>query len=251
MSLGKNWSLGHLQIVGVLWRAPMHQWTMKSWNGSTVRWASSEWSRVSTHKTTISAELQPGAHCCPSGWETQHVFPGTAATLLLLGQPGCCSWKDWLFPFELLHSGKQSRAYDAPLAHVVLSGGGTQGRDQQLPVKAASSGDSALGWAAWVREECLESAMPEAWGRMSFGVSFAILATYFSLRGGFLMSRMKRKVPITQGHTSDINICWASLWLSGKESACQCRRHGFDPWSGKIPKAADGLSPSHPIEPAP
>ena len=24
-------------------------------------------------------------------------------------------------------------------------------------------------------------------------------------------------------------------WLSGKESACQCRSHGFDPWVGKIP----------------
>ena len=24
-------------------------------------------------------------------------------------------------------------------------------------------------------------------------------------------------------------------WLSGKESACQCRRRGFDPWAGKIP----------------
>ena len=23
-------------------------------------------------------------------------------------------------------------------------------------------------------------------------------------------------------------------WLSDKESACQCRRHGFDPWVGKI-----------------
>ena len=22
---------------------------------------------------------------------------------------------------------------------------------------------------------------------------------------------------------------------SGKESTCQCRRHGFDPWVGKIP----------------
>ena len=26
-----------------------------------------------------------------------------------------------------------------------------------------------------------------------------------------------------------------SRWLSGKESTCQCRRHGFDPWVGKIP----------------
>ena len=24
-------------------------------------------------------------------------------------------------------------------------------------------------------------------------------------------------------------------WLSGKESTCQCRRHGFSPWVGKIP----------------
>ena len=23
--------------------------------------------------------------------------------------------------------------------------------------------------------------------------------------------------------------------LSGKEAACQCRRYGFDPWTGKIP----------------
>ena len=26
-----------------------------------------------------------------------------------------------------------------------------------------------------------------------------------------------------------------SRWLSGKESACQCRRCAFDPWVGKIP----------------
>ena len=24
-------------------------------------------------------------------------------------------------------------------------------------------------------------------------------------------------------------------WLSGKEPACQCRKHEFDPWVGKIP----------------
>ena len=32
-------------------------------------------------------------------------------------------------------------------------------------------------------------------------------------------------------------------WLSGKESACLCRIHGLDPWSGKIPPAAEQLSP--------
>ena len=25
------------------------------------------------------------------------------------------------------------------------------------------------------------------------------------------------------------------LWLSGKESTCQCKRHSFNPWVGKIP----------------
>ena len=33
-------------------------------------------------------------------------------------------------------------------------------------------------------------------------------------------------------------------WLSGKESACQCRIHKFDPWSKKISHAKEQLSPS-------
>ena len=32
-------------------------------------------------------------------------------------------------------------------------------------------------------------------------------------------------------------------WCSGWESACQCRGHGFGPWSGKIPHAAEQLGP--------
>ena len=32
-------------------------------------------------------------------------------------------------------------------------------------------------------------------------------------------------------------------WCSGWESACQCRGHGFEPWSGKIPHAAEQLGP--------
>ena len=32
-------------------------------------------------------------------------------------------------------------------------------------------------------------------------------------------------------------------WRSGWEFACQCRGHGFEPWSGKIPRAAEQLSP--------
>ena len=32
-------------------------------------------------------------------------------------------------------------------------------------------------------------------------------------------------------------------WRSGWESACQCRPHGFEPWSWKIPHAAGRLGP--------
>ena len=32
-------------------------------------------------------------------------------------------------------------------------------------------------------------------------------------------------------------------WLGGKESAYQCRRHRFDPWSGKSPRDAEQPEP--------
>ena len=34
-----------------------------------------------------------------------------------------------------------------------------------------------------------------------------------------------------------------SQWLGGKESTCQWRRRRFDPWSGRIPHAAEQLNP--------
>ena len=43
-----------------------------------------------------------------------------------------------------------------------------------------------------------------------------------------------------------IHICDDSglpRWLSKKESACQCRRHRFHPWSGKVPHASKQLNP--------
>ena len=41
-------------------------------------------------------------------------------------------------------------------------------------------------------------------------------------------------------NTDNKRLPW---WFSGKESACQCRRHGFSPWSGRIPRAAGQLNP--------
>ena len=39
------------------------------------------------------------------------------------------------------------------------------------------------------------------------------------------------------GDSKPLHYSWASLvaFPGGKESACQCRRPGFDPWVGKIP----------------
>ena len=34
---------------------------------------------------------------------------------------------------------------------------------------------------------------------------------------------------------AEANHYFPTRWHSGKESTCQCRRHRFDPWVGKIP----------------
>ena len=52
-----------------------------------------------------------------------------------------------------------------------------------------------------------------------------------SQRGPWLQKRLR---------TADLDshlegVGWLPWWLSGKESACQYRRHRFDPWVGKIP----------------
>ena len=39
-----------------------------------------------------------------------------------------------------------------------------------------------------------------------------------------------------------IQKMWLPWWFSGKESTCQRKRHGFNPWSVKIPHATEPLS---------
>ena len=51
------------------------------------------------------------------------------------------------------------------------------------------------------------------------------------------MSPVLLSVRLTASH--ELSVCWGfSVGASGKETACQCRKHkrrGFDPWVGKIP----------------
>ena len=45
-------------------------------------------------------------------------------------------------------------------------------------------------------------------------------------------------------YSADQKQMWGlPWWRSGWESACRCRGHGFEPWSGKIPHAAERLGP--------
>ena len=41
-------------------------------------------------------------------------------------------------------------------------------------------------------------------------------------------------------YNSPLGLPW---WRSGWESACQCRGHEFEPWSGRIPHAVEQLGP--------
>ena len=66
----------------------------------------------------------------------------------------------------------------------------------------------------------------------------------------FLMKTINSQIQETKRKRNEnytpsyiINCLGLPLWLSGKEFTCQFRRHRFDPWAGKIPGAAEQLSP--------
>ena len=64
--------------------------------------------------------------------------------------------------------------------------------------------------------------------------------------GGLCMRPLVSKLPLAVcagTHRLHLNIWGLPWWLSGKESASQCRRPGFDPRSGKIPHPEEQWSP--------
>ena len=56
----------------------------------------------------------------------------------------------------------------------------------------------------------------------------------------FLYNFGQGKGFLTSDQNPETGLPW---WHSGWESACQCRGHRFNPWSGKIPHDAEQLSP--------
>ena len=99
-------------------------------------------------------------------------------------------------------------------------------------------------------QSCLENPMGGgAWGLQSIGshrVGLKQLSAHahkiwkFRLwiftKGSSLRNGVKNFLTEKQKTTG---IPW---WLSDKGSACQCRSRGFDPCSGKIPRASEQLS---------
>ena len=60
------------------------------------------------------------------------------------------------------------------------------------------------------------------------------------LVGDYITAGVSIKWSITQLLKRIRGLPW---WRSGWESACQCRGHRFEPWSGKIPHAVEQLGP--------
>ena len=56
-----------------------------------------------------------------------------------------------------------------------------------------------------------------------------------------LCNVLRKAILPSKGHLKHLwGLPW---WRSGWESACQCRGHRFEPWSGKIPHAEEQLGP--------
>jgi len=58
-------------------------------------------------------------------------------------------------------------------------------------------------------------------------------------RGQTLRWRVSKLRDLSLEWKTTLNNCFGIMglprWLSGKEPACQCRRHGFNPWVRKLP----------------
>ena len=75
----------------------------------------------------------------------------------------------------------------------------------------------------------------------------SLLLVYPRASDGFLLifgSQLKysfsNKPSLVASIKAVLGLPW---WHSGWESACQCRGHGFEPWSGKILHATEQLGP--------
>ena len=122
---------------------------------------------------------------------------------------------------------------------------------ENLPASAGNTGSSpGLGRSHmprsnWAREPQLQSL--RVWSLCSATREATIVrgprtAMKSGPRSPQLEKALAQKRRPNIAINQSINQSNKSLKKKKKESACQCRGHAFDPWSGKIPHAAEQLS---------
>ena len=91
---------------------------------------------------------------------------------------------------------------------------------------------------------------PEQWLQSYWLLDNSLNCTYFSFmknsKDFFLFLFLRKADPWCKLKKIKLKKKWKAglpWWCSGWESACQCRGHGFEPWSGKIPHATEQLGP--------
>ena len=87
---------------------------------------------------------------------------------------------------------------------------------------------------------------PGLTGGINYECSLSMLQSYYL----FLKQNLFDNKDKSSVNLQDPNDIWIwnedglyyelPCWLSGKESACQCGRQGFDPWVRKIPRRRNG-----------
>ena len=68
--------------------------------------------------------------------------------------------------------------------------------------------------------------------------SFISLQTLSILQASVFCGQMRSTCTLQSrmsGIETQFALAYLPRWLSGQESICQCRRHGFNPWVGKVP----------------
>ena len=90
----------------------------------------------------------------------------------------------------------------------------------------------------WLRLSSVAQSCPTPWDPMNHSTP-GLPVHHQLIAGSFFFSFFLSFICLTSCQTLFWGLPW---WLSGKESTCECRRHGFDPWSRMIPHVAEQLS---------
>ena len=222
--------------------------TLRPWDSFLIQWLIWAWNLLQLFAFSVQRRrFLPCNHCFlllpflvrnSCEFKQQRCKPLVWFTPTTLSQPGevrlHCSWMLPVHWQPLVWGGKPQNTSERVLTYrdechfYVLSASGSVGTDELTRVDHCRSRRPART-LSFIGHEGVSAA--------------ATVCVYFSIS----CNDIRGSLTVTVIWLSDLvakkpnrGLPW---WLSGKESACQYRRHGFDPWSWKIPHAAKQLSP--------